>query len=193
MTSGGAAVDDGRTQASAVLPARPDTVLAVVADLARYPEWVSGTTEAEVLQAGGPGRPERARFRVAGGPLRGSWTLDYRWDVRPDGTGTVAWSLVEGDVLRSLEGSHELRAVLGGTRVTSRLLLETRVPLLAALRRRAERFLVERVLSDLRDRVTGAPGSTTASTTGSTTASTTGPVRPGGPPDPSSTPGGSAP
>jgi ribosome-associated toxin RatA of RatAB toxin-antitoxin module len=141
---------DGPTEASADLPAPPAQVLAVIADLASYPQWVAGTTDVEVLDTDAEGRPHQARFAVAGGPLRGSWTLEYAWATAADGTGLVSWSLVQADVLRRLDGSHQLRAVRGGTRVTHRLAVELRVPVLGALRRRAERFLVERVLADLR-------------------------------------------
>lgn len=144
---------DGATEASADLPAPPDRVLAVIADLEDYPRWVGGTTDVEVLEADAVGRPRRARFAVARGPLRGSWTLDYAWATGADGTGLVSWSLVQADALRRLDGSHRLQAVAGGTRVTHRLAVELRVPVLAVLRRRAERFLVERVLADLRAQV----------------------------------------
>lgn len=144
---------DGPTEASADLPAPPARVLAVIADLESYPQWVAGTTDVEVLDADGAGMPRRASFAVAGGPLRGSWTLEYAWATASDGTGLVSWSLVQADVLRRLDGSHRLQAVPGGTRVTHRLAVEGRVPVLAVLRRRAERFLVERVLADLRAQV----------------------------------------
>jgi hypothetical protein len=144
---------DGPTEGSADLPAAPRDVLAVIADFDGYPSWVAGTTDTEVLSRDAAGMPRRVRFAVAGGPLRGSWVLDYVWATSPDGTGVVSWSLVQADALRRLDGSHRLQATPTGTRVTHRLAVEVRVPVVGALRRRAERFLVERVLADLTARV----------------------------------------
>lgn len=129
-------------------------VLDVVADVAGYPAWSPELRSVEVLDES-DGRVRRARFDLAAGPVADTYVLDYRWDVAPDGTGVMAWSLVEAGLLSTMDGSYTLVEEQGRTTVTYELTVGTRLPMLGAVRRRAEQRIVDGALRGLRDRVEG--------------------------------------
>jgi ribosome-associated toxin RatA of RatAB toxin-antitoxin module len=142
------------TESSTAVDAPPAQVLAVIADLESYPEWVGGVKQVEVL-AGKAGRPSRARFVVDNGPIKDTYVLDYTWKVTKAGTGTVSWSLVEASVITRLDGSYELTAAGDGTQVTYRLSVDVRIPMLGMLKRKAEKVIIDTALKGLRTRVEG--------------------------------------
>jgi ribosome-associated toxin RatA of RatAB toxin-antitoxin module len=142
------------TESSTHVEASPDAVLAVIADLERYPEWVAGVKEVEVLDTKA-GRPSRARFVVDQAPIRDTYVLDYVWKVVKAGTGTVSWSLVEAGTMTRLDGSYELVASGEGTEVTYRLSVDAKIKLPGLIRRRAEKTVVDTALKGLRRQVEG--------------------------------------
>lgn len=145
-----------QTQSSTVIPATPAQVLDVVAAVEDYPSWSPELREVEVL-AEDDGWAERVRFVIDAGPISDRYVLAYDWDVDEDGAGEVSWRLVEGGVLRALDGSYTLTSVgtdaAPSTRVTYALSVDARVPLPGPLRRRAESRIVEGALSGLAARV----------------------------------------
>ena len=46
------------------------------------------------------------------GALRDTYTLAYTWDFAEDGTGTVAWTLVQAGILKAMDGSYRLDATV---------------------------------------------------------------------------------
>jgi len=142
------------TESSTAVDAPPAQVLAVIADLGSYPEWVGGVKQVEVL-AREAGRPSRARFVVDNGPIKDTYVLAYTWKVTEAGTGTVSWSLVEASVITRLDGSYELAAAGGGTQVTYRLSVDVKIPMLGMLKRKAEKVVIDTALKGLRQRVEG--------------------------------------
>lgn len=142
------------TQSSAHVGAPASAVLAVIEDLEAYPAWTGSVRAAEVLERGADGRPRRARLTLEGGPIRDSYVLAYTWDVAADGTGRVSWHLDErGSLITALDGAYTLVPEDGGTRVTYDLAVDVRVPMLGALRRRAEKSIVSTALSELARKV----------------------------------------
>jgi hypothetical protein len=81
--------------------------------------------------------------------------LDYTWDIAPDGTGLVSWTLVEAKVVKRLDGSYRLAATPEGTEVTYRLTVDVVVPMLGMLKRKAEKVIVTTALTELTKRVQG--------------------------------------
>jgi ribosome-associated toxin RatA of RatAB toxin-antitoxin module len=142
------------TESSTAVDAPPAQVLAVIADLESYPEWVGGVKQVEVL-ASKAGRLSRARFVVDNGPIKDTYVLDYTWKVTKAGTGTVSWSLVEASVITRLDGSYELAAAGDGTQVTYRLSVDVKIPMLGMLKRKAEKVIIDTALKGLRTRVEG--------------------------------------
>jgi ribosome-associated toxin RatA of RatAB toxin-antitoxin module len=132
------------TSATLDVAAPPDVVLNVIADLARYPEWADGVRSVDVQEVDGSGRPLRARFEVASGIVNGWYVIDYVW-----GGDEVSWSLVESPLLRAMDGSYEVTATDSGCSVTYTLHLALAMPLIGALRRKAEQHIVSTALDEL--------------------------------------------
>ncbi len=142
-----------QTTSSLVVDAPPAAVMDVIADFGSYPAWATGMKRAEVLSRieDGPeaGRAERVFFVLDVSPIRDEYTLAYTWD----GHRQVSWSLVEGTMLRSLDGAYVLREVPGGTEVTYRLALDVSIPLIGMLKRKGEKILIDTALKGLKKRV----------------------------------------
>ena len=103
----------------------------------------------------GDGWADQVRFRIESGPIKDTYTLDYEWDVLEDGTGVVSWTLVEGEVLKAMDGSYTLESVADGTKVTYALAVDVRIPMIGAIKRTAEKKIVTGALDGLKKRVEG--------------------------------------
>ena len=132
--------------------ADPRTVMAVIADIASYPEWVSEYTETEVIEADPEGYPRVARLVLDAAVLSDTMVLRYDW---PADRSSVRWSLVSSTLLKALDGAYTLTPSDGGTDVTYELSVDLTVPMIGLLKRKAERRLTETALKDLKRRVEG--------------------------------------
>lgn len=139
-----------QTTSSIVIAADPAEVMAVIADFEAYPDWAQGVKSAEVVKRGPDGRPERVRFELDASPIKDSYTLSYDWT----GDESVIWTLVEGQMLRAMDGAYELAARGNGqTEVTYRLAVEISIPMIGMLRRKAEKVIIDTALKGLKKRV----------------------------------------
>ena len=139
-----------QTTSSIVIDAEPGAVMQVIADFDSYPEWAKGVREATVVEQGPDGRAERVFFRLDVSPIKDEYTLAYEWD----GDREVTWTLVEGRMMRALDGSYTLRDLGGGgTEVTYRLALDVSIPLIGMLKRKGEKILIDTALKGLEKRV----------------------------------------
>ncbi len=140
-----------QTTSSIVVDAPPSAVMAVIADFESYPAWATGVRKAEVrgTAAGAAGRAEQVFFVLDVSPIKDEYTLAYTWD----GDREVSWTLVEGKMLRSLDGAYVLRAHAAGTEVTYRLALDVSIPLIGMLKRKGEKILIDAALKGLKKRV----------------------------------------
>lgn len=134
------------------IDADPRTVMAVIADIGSYPEWVSEYAETEVMESDERGYPKVARLVLDAAVLRDTMVLKYDWP--PDLT-SVRWSLVSSSLLKALDGAYTLTPSDGGTDVTYELSVDLTVPMIGLLKRKAERRLTETALKDLKRRVEG--------------------------------------
>jgi ribosome-associated toxin RatA of RatAB toxin-antitoxin module len=117
----------------------------IVADVERYPEWVHDIVAAEVLDRDEQGRPRDVKFTVSALGRNTRYTLRYDWANAPD---TLAWELVEGDIMRSIDGAYRFRpseSVEDGTDVIYDLSIELIVPMPGFLKRRAEARILNTV------------------------------------------------
>jgi hypothetical protein len=138
-----------RTSSSLTVAAPRSTVLGVVADFARYPDWATGIRSAEVLEDGPGGFARRVRFSIDAGPIRDSYVLAYEWD----GEAGVRWQLAEpGSVVTQMSGAYVFGDEETGTRVKYELAVATRVPMLGMLKRRAEKMIIDAALRGLKER-----------------------------------------
>ena len=141
-----------RTAETIHIDADPRTVMAVIADIGSYPEWVSEYAETEVIEVDDQGYPTVARLVLDAAVLRDTMVLEYEW---PADRTSVRWSLVSSTLLKSLDGAYRLTERSGGTDVTYELSVDLTVPMIGLLKRKAERRLTETALKDLKRRVEG--------------------------------------
>ncbi|WP_068398690.1 SRPBCC family protein [Kribbia dieselivorans] len=145
------------TRSSIVIEAPAGDVIDVIADVETYPEWAQGMQAAEVLTEEGDGWPDQVRFSLDAGAIKDTYVLDYEWDISEDGSGSVSWHLVEGGVLKTMDGTYTLVSQPdGSTAVTYELEVSLKIALLGMLRRKAERVIVDTALKDLKAHVEGA-------------------------------------
>ncbi|WP_431032971.1 SRPBCC family protein [Streptomyces sp. P6-2-1] len=137
------------TSSSITIEAAPATVMGVIADFARYPDWTGEVKEAEVLASDTEGRAEQVRLVMDAGAIKDDQTLAYTW-VSPD---EVTWTLVKSQMLRSLDGSYRLRATGAATEVTYQLTVDVKIPMLGMIKRKAEKVIIDRALAGLKKRV----------------------------------------
>jgi len=131
------------------ISAPPDEVMAVIADIDRYPDWTGQIKSAEVLDQDAQGRPRSARFVMDAGVLKDEYVLQYDW--HPSG---VDWHLVgTSTVQRSQVGSYALAPKAGGTEVTYSLAVDIAMPMLGMFKRKAEKMIMDSALKELKKRV----------------------------------------
>ena len=138
-----------QTTSSIIVDATPAQVMAVIADFPAYPEWAQGMKQAEVVKERSDGRAEQVHFELEAAPIKDSYTLAYDWQ----GDSAVKWHLVEGRMLKAMEGAYELRPSGDGTEVTYRLAVEVSIPMIGMLRRKAEKVIIDTALKGLKKRV----------------------------------------
>jgi carbon monoxide dehydrogenase subunit G len=137
--------------ASITIAAPKADVMAVIADLERYPEWSASIKNVSVVASGSDGRPSTARFELDAGVLRDTYVLGYEWH----GNDQVTWSLVESKIMKSQDGSYALVEDGGETEVTYELAVELSIPMLGMLKRKAQKAIIDTALDELKKRVEG--------------------------------------
>ncbi|GAB3263007.1 SRPBCC family protein [Kineosporia babensis] len=141
-----------QTESSVVIDSAPGTVLDVIADFERYPQWAGAVKEATVLEEQADGRAARVQFTLDAGAVRDTYSLDYTWDFADDSTGQLSWQLGESGVMRTMDGSYRLASSGTGTKVTYTLAIDLRIPMLGMLRRKAEKTIIDTALTELKKR-----------------------------------------
>jgi ribosome-associated toxin RatA of RatAB toxin-antitoxin module len=139
-----------QTSSTIVVDAAPAAVMAVIADLERYPEWAGSVRSVEVQSRDSQGRPDEATFVLDAGVVKDTYTLSYSWqDDR-----LVSWSLVEAQMLTAMEGSYRLDVLSPqSTSVEYTLTLDLKIPMIGLLRRKAEKVITDTALKELKRRV----------------------------------------
>jgi len=136
-----------------VISAAPGEIMAVIADLAAYPDWSTGIKSATVEESYPDDRPKRATFVIDAGVMKDTYTLEYAWT----GDDRVDWKLVgSGTMLKSQVGSYTLKPSGSGTETTYRLTVELKVPMLGMFKRKAEKVIIDTALKGLKKRVESA-------------------------------------
>ena len=137
-----------QTTSSILIDAAPAAVMEVIADFEAYPSWAQGVKKAEPVDAGK--RPEQVYFELDASPIKDAYTLAYDWD----GDDGVTWSLVEGKMLKAMDGAYVLEdRGDGSTEVTYRLQVDISIPMIGMLKRKAEKVIIDTALKGLKKRV----------------------------------------
>ena len=146
--------------------ASPERCVEVALDFEQYPSWAPDIKGATVLARDEKGRGTRVAFRAAAMGRSASYVLEYSYgDDATDATdGTdvtgsaaarsIRWTLLEGDIMRVLDGSYVFEpAVDGTTDITYRLTVDLVVPIPGFVKRRAEGKIMGTALRELKHRV----------------------------------------
>ena len=139
-----------QTTSSILVNAAPAEVMAVIADFDAYPQWAQGVKKADVVKDGPNGRPVEVYFELDASPIKDQYTLAYDWD----GDRAVRWNLLEGKMLKAMDGAYELDDQGDGTtEVTYRLAVDISIPMIGMLKRKAEKVIIDTALKGLKKRV----------------------------------------
>jgi uncharacterized membrane protein len=128
-----------------------DRCFDVAVDFESYPEWVRDVKEVRVLEHDDEGRGTRVEYRAAalGKSIRYVLGYDYR-----DAPTAFSWELVEGDMLRRLDGRYKFEAEgPQSTRVHYDLAVDLAVPLPGLVKRRAAGLIMGSALKELKRQV----------------------------------------
>jgi ribosome-associated toxin RatA of RatAB toxin-antitoxin module len=107
----------------------------VAVDFERYPEWARDVKEANVLERDASGRATKVEYRASALGRSTHYTLSYDYSQAPE---RISWSLVEGDIMRVIDGAYTFFPSGDGTDITYSLKIELIVPLPGFVKRRAE-------------------------------------------------------
>ena len=138
-----------QTSSTILISAPPAAIMSVIADFPAYPDWAQGMKRAEVQETFPDGRAKDVLFEIAEGPIKDTYTLTYDWH----GDESVDWSLVQGKMLKKLNGTYQLVPKGQSTEVTYQLEAELGVPMIGMLRRKAEKVIIDTALKGLKKRV----------------------------------------
>ena len=110
----------------------------------------AGREEGRARVEGTDGRAEQVHFELDASPIKDAYTLAYDWN----GDESVTWSLVEGKMLKAMDGSYVLVDLGDGTtEVTYRLAVDVSIPMIGMLKRKAEKVIIDTALKGLKKRV----------------------------------------
>jgi ribosome-associated toxin RatA of RatAB toxin-antitoxin module len=138
-----------QTSASIEIAASPAEIMAVIADFEHYPEWVDSMKSAEVLSTEN-GKASTVRMELDHSLVKDRYVLAYDWS--PD---KVTWHLVQGELLRAMDGTYELAPKGPVTKVTYQLSVDINMPMIGLFKRKAEKTIVDGALKNLKKRVEG--------------------------------------
>lgn len=127
----------------------PETVCAVLLDVAAYPSWNDGMRAAEILSVDASGRPLTANFTIDIKLTELSYTLAYRYDEN-----SVAWSLLDGDLLSQFDGLYTVTTSNGVTQVDYSITVDVTIALPKVMKRRAAETMLGQTLAGLKTQLT---------------------------------------
>jgi ribosome-associated toxin RatA of RatAB toxin-antitoxin module len=138
-----------QTSATIDVAARPAEIMEVIADFEHYPEWVDSMKSAEVLTMA-DGHAKTVRVVLDHNFVKDDYVLAYDWQPTK-----VSWHLVQGTLVKAMDGSYELQPRGGATTVTYRLSVDVNLPMIGLVKRKAEKTIIDGALKNLKKRVEG--------------------------------------
>jgi len=134
-----------------VIAAPAQACFDVICDFEHYPTWATDVKAVTVQRHDEDGRGGLVSYRAAAMGRSANYSLEYFYGTAPL---RISWRLVEGDVIRRLDGSYIFSPVdAETTEVTYELEAELAMPIPGFVRRRAETRIIRTALDDLRQRV----------------------------------------
>ncbi len=132
------------------IDAPPQRCYEVAIDYERYPEWAKDVKQATILERDSEGRGAKVEYRAAGVGRSARYVLEYDYSDAP---AAFSWSLVEGEMVRAIDGTYRFDTDDEGTRVSYDLAIEPSIPLPGFLKRRAAGMIVGTALKELKKEV----------------------------------------
>lgn len=130
---------------SITIAAPLEQVWAIATDIENYPTWTHDVKDVVITGRDDQGRPSQVEFRTSALGRSTHYTLAYDYSDAPN---SLAWTMVKGDIQRSIDGAFRFEPTEeGGTQVHYDLAIELVVPLPGFVKRRAER----RILNAIRE------------------------------------------
>lgn len=139
-----------QTSESIDIAASPEEIVGVIADFDSYPEWVDSMKSAEVLTYYDDGWAKTVRLTLDHPLVKDVYVLEYDWVEN-----LVSWKLVEGHLLKVMDGSYVLTPKGDHTTVTYNLSVDVNMPMIGMFRRKAEKTIIDGALKGLKKRVEG--------------------------------------
>jgi len=139
------------------IAASPGQLFDVVTDFDHYTDWIPDLKAVEVVSRDDEGRAVEVRYRAAAMGRSTSYTLRYDYSDAPR---SLPWRLVQGDIMRRLDGAYEFVPVPDDpdrTEVVYHLTVELVVPLPGFVKRRAESKVMHDALRELKAHVEQSP------------------------------------
>jgi uncharacterized protein YndB with AHSA1/START domain len=119
-----------------------EQVWAIATDLEKYPEWTHDVKDVVISSRDNEGRPSEVEFRTSALGRSTHYTLSYDYAEAPN---VLAWTMVKGDIQRSIDGAFKFQPIDDGTHVQYDLAIELVVPLPGFVKRRAERRILNAI------------------------------------------------
>jgi ribosome-associated toxin RatA of RatAB toxin-antitoxin module len=141
----------------AIIGASPQELFDVLTDFDRYTDWIRDLKSVEVLTRDDDGRATEVQYRAAAMGRSTSYTLRYDYTDAP---ASLPWKLVQGDIMRRLDGAYMFHSIDGEadrTEVEYSLTVDLIVPLPAFVKRRAESKIMHNALRELKAHVESQP------------------------------------
>ena len=129
------------------IEAPPSRCYDVAVDFERYPEWAKDVKQVTVAERDDENRGSRVEYRAAAMGKSVRYVLDYDYSEAP---AAFSWKLVEGDMLRQLDGRYGFEADGTGTRVSYELTADLSMPLPGFMKRRAAGMIISTALKELK-------------------------------------------
>ena len=127
--------------------ASPERCFAVATAFEQYPDWAGDVKQVEVLERDAEGRGAKVEYRAAALGRSIRYVLEYDYREAPAAFG---WSLVEGDMLKQLDGRYGFEADGDGTQVQYDLTVEIGIPMPGLVKRQAARRIIGTALKELK-------------------------------------------
>jgi Polyketide cyclase / dehydrase and lipid transport len=119
----------------------------IATDFESYPRWAKDVKDARVLERDAAGRPVRVEYRAAALGRTIRYVLDYDFADAPS---SFAWTLVEGDMVKAIDGRYGFVRADDGTSVTYDLRVDLAIPLPGLVKRKAAAMITGAALQDLK-------------------------------------------
>jgi uncharacterized membrane protein len=132
------------------IDAPPERTYEVATDYERYPEWAKDVKQANILERDAEGRGAKVEYRAAAFGRSTRYVLQYDYSQAP---AAFSWTLVEGEMVRTIDGSYRFDSDGDGTRVSYDLAIDPSIPLPGFLKRRTAGMIVSTALKELKKAV----------------------------------------